>query len=620
MKKQPGSGTRSINDRQTKKILPFNVLYFLFFLLGMGGQGLHASGLDREIVRTWRLVPSNVQEIDTTVEYELALVKTNRGQTFTWDRNGFVLSGSWQQIDDTLRFIVPAKDTTLGIDSIIYSRVSGEPHLILLSDSAGVTILGPDGRMPAEFRVLSFLIDEFAPKKLVLKSLDGGEVFEFEPLKGVVIGQITFEDVWRGLLGMAVLIFVIYLMSSNKKLIDWRLVITGVGIQVLFAFLVLKVAFVKDIFAGISGFFIWVLDFSKFGASFLFGETLVNDPGFGAIFAFQILPTIVFFSALSSILYYLGIMQRIVYVFAWVMSKTMRLSGAESLAAAANIFIGQTEAPLVVKPYLEKMSKSELLCLMVGGMATIAGGVFAAYVGFLGGNDPEQMQFFATHLLTASIMSAPAAIVAAKILYPQDRKNIDRTVMVPRDKIGANFLDAISNGTTDGLKLAINVGAMLLTFTALIYMLNVILMNFGGMVGLNDWIAGITAGRFDGLSLDFILGTAMAPLAWVLGTPWQDVFSVGELLGKKTIINEFIAYQSMEQLIQEGAFRSQKAIIIATYALCGFANFASIGIQIGGIGALAPNQRQQLARFGIRALIGGTVAAFMTAVIAGAIV
>jgi CNT family concentrative nucleoside transporter len=500
-----------------------------------------------------------------------------------------------------------------------YSIEDGVPAIRFFQDSTLVTQWQDDG-FPAQRRTVQYRIDTLGSNFLRLEGIDQPGIYQFYPTEGTSFGRITFEDIWRGVLGMSVLIFLTCLMSANKRLINWRLVLTGLAIQLAFAFLVLKVDFVKTVFSGISSFFIWILDFSKYGATFLFGETLVNDPSFGAIFAFQILPTIVFFSALSSILYYLGIMQRIVYVFAWAMSRTMRLSGAESLAAAANIFIGQTEAPLVVKPYLDKMTKSEMLCLMVGGMATIAGGVFAAYVGFLGGNDPEQMQFFATHLLTASIMSAPAAIVAAKILYPEDQSSVDRKIIIPKEKIGSNFLDAISNGTTDGLKLAINVGAMLLTFTALIYMVNVILGNVGGWMGVNEAIAASTGGRFDELSLDYMLGMALSPLAWILGTPSQDILIVGELLGKKTIVNEFIAYQAMESVKAEGAIHSQKAIIIATYALCGFANFASIGIQIGGIGAIAPKQRKLLARFGIRALIGGTVAAFMTAVIAGAIV
>lgn len=425
----------------------------------------------------------------------------------------------------------------------------------------------------------------------------------------------------RGILGVAVLLLIAYLFSSDRKRINWRLVVTGVALQVIFALGVLKVAWVRTMFRGISEFFVQVLNFSSAGAEFLFGGLVTDIEGFGFIFAFQVLPTIVFFSALSSFLYYLGVLQLIVYVFAWIMSKTMHLSGAESLAAAGNIFLGQTESPLLVKPYLDKMTKSEVMCLMTGGMATIAGGVFAAYIGFLGGIDEELRLQFATHLLSASIMSAPAAIVAAKILVPEGKpEKLDRKVLIPRDKIGSNVLDAISIGTTDGLKLAINVGAMLLVFTAFIYMFNYVFMKVGSVTELNEKIVLITNGAYDGLSLQYILGLFFAPLAWLLGVPSADIMQVGQLLGEKTILNEFFAYSSLGQMKEAGKFTSERSIIIATYALCGFANFASIGIQIGGIGAIAPGQRKNLAALGIKALIGGTIACFMTAAIAGVLV
>ena len=463
---------------------------------------------------------------------------------------------------------------------------------------------------------------DLSPEHWILDSLE--QYAESENLSSDVDikpdTNISLIGIGRALMGLAFLIFVCWAFSSNRRFINWKLVGSGILLQVVLAILIFKVGFIKDIFAYIARGFVSVLEFGKAGSIFLFGPTLVNDPSFGAIFAFQILPTIIFFSALTSIFYYFGILQKIVYGFAWVMSKTMQLSGAESLAAAANIFIGQTEAPLVVKPYLEKMSKSEILCLMTGGMATIAGGVLAAYIGFLGGDDPVGREIFATHLLTASIMSAPAAIVAAKMLFPEvNPESVDRSLEVPREKIGSNLLDAISIGTTDGLKLAINVGAMLLTFIALIYGVNYILGAIGGWTNLNDNILTSTAGRFDSLSLDYIFGLIFSPIAWLLGTPWADSMIVGQLLGKKTIINEFVAYESMHTVMDAGLFSSPKSIIIATYALCGFSNFSSIGIQIGGIGALAPGQRKTLASFGIKALIGGTVACFMTATIAGAL-
>ncbi|WP_405378042.1 NupC/NupG family nucleoside CNT transporter [Nonlabens sp. Asnod3-A02] len=429
----------------------------------------------------------------------------------------------------------------------------------------------------------------------------------------------SFESFYRGLIGMFFILGFCYLLSNNRKKIDWRLVIVGVTLQVVFAISVLKFESVAYIFDGISTGVVKFLAVSEAGAEFVFGNFIDASGNWGYVFAFKVLPTIVFFSAFTSLLYYLGILQKVVYVLAWVMSKTMRLSGAESLAAAANIFIGQTEAPLVVKPYLEKMTKSEMLCLMVGGMATIAGGVLAAFIGFLGGESEAQQILFTKHLLTASIMSAPAAIVIAKMIYPEDQNNkIDRSLKVSKDKIGTNILDAISRGTTDGLKLAVNVGAMLLVFTALIAVVNFGLKDLiGEYSGLNSIIASSSDGRYDGLSMQYILGNLFAPIAWIIGVHSEDIILVGQLLGEKTILNEFIAYGSLKELKEAGKILHPKSIIIATYALCGFANFASIGIQIGGIGVLAPGQRKTLAAFGVKALIGGTCAALLTATIAG---
>jgi len=438
----------------------------------------------------------------------------------------------------------------------------------------------------------------------------------------LVIMYGTPYDILRGLIGIGSLLGITFLFSAHKRHIDWSLVVTGISLQIIFAIGIIKVEIVRLLFDSISKFFVKVLDFSGAGASFLFGNLISDLDTFGYIFAFQVLPTVIFFSALSSLLYYLGILQKIVFGFAWVMSKVMRLSGAESLAAAANIFIGQTEAPLVIKPYLEKMSKSEIMCLMVGGMATIAGGVFAAYVGFLGGTNEADQLMFARHLLSASIMSAPAAIVAAKILYPEvNPERLNRRLDISQESIGNNVLDAISNGTTDGVKLAVNVAAMLLVFIAFMAMFNSILFDLiGHYSGLNDWIASASSGKYEGLKLEYVFGFIFAPLAWLIGVPSVDIVTVGQLLGEKTIINEFVAYGSLGELKAAGKFVEEKSLIIATYALCGFANFSSIGIQIGGIGAIAPNQRQTLAAFGIKALIGGTVACLLTGVIAGMII
>lgn len=425
-------------------------------------------------------------------------------------------------------------------------------------------------------------------------------------------------DISRGVFGILFLLLTCYLLSANRRLIDWRLVGVGLAAQLIFLVAILKVNFINATFEYMARFFQQILKYSEAGARFLFGSIVTELDSFGYIFAFQVLPTIVFFSAFSAILYYFGILQKIIFVFAWVMSKTMRLSGPESLAAAGNIFLGQTEAPLIVKPYLENMTKSELLCLMTGGMATIAGGVFAAYIGFLGGTDPEMQVYFAKHLLAASIISAPAAIVAAKMLYPEtEKKDLSKQLEMSGD-VGNNLLDAISRGTTDGLKLAINVGAMLLVFTALIYMANSILVNtIGEWTGLNERIIAATDGRFEGLTLTYILGLIFAPVAWVLGTPSEDILVIGQLLGQKTVLNEFVAYAELNNLRTAGVPISDKGLIIVTYALCGFSNFASIGIQIGGISSLAPGQRKNLTEFGIKALVGGTIACFLTATLAG---
>ena len=423
----------------------------------------------------------------------------------------------------------------------------------------------------------------------------------------------------RGLLGIATLIGIAFACSRNRKGIDWQLVWKGLLIQLVFAILILKVPFVQSGFEWLSAVFVTILGFTREGSLFLFGDLIENVNSFGFIFAFQVLPTILFFSALTSVLFYYGILQKIVYAFALFMKKTLKLSGSESLAAAGNIFLGQTESPLLIKPYINKMTLSELLCLMSGGMATIAGGVLAAYIGFLGGNDPEAQLFFAKHLLAASVMSAPAAVVAAKILLPETEE-VNEDMSISEEQIGTNALEAISIGTTQGLKLAVNVGAMLLVFIAFISMANYFLQDFiGDFTGLNNWVASMSNGQYEGFTLQFILGYTLAPITWLMGVCTQDIVLVGQLLGEKTILNEFVAYVSLGDLKASGKFFEEKSIIIATYILCGFANFASIGIQIGGIGALAPKRTKDLSKLGILALIAGTLASLFTAVIVGMI-
>ena len=461
-----------------------------------------------------------------------------------------------------------------------------------------------------------YLID-YTEDKLILIENNVNYIFLKTPK--IAESKPILNNVLRGFLGLISLIFLAFLFSRDKKNINWSLVIKGLLIQLILAVLILKVPFIQNIFEWISSIFVIVLQFSKQGALFLFGETLVNSNEFGAIFAFQILPTIIFFSALTSLLFYLGILQKIVYFFAYLMKKTLKLSGAESLSAAGNIFLGQTESPLLVKPYIEKMTMSELLCLMSGGMATIAGGVLAAYIGFLGGSDPEQQLYFAKHLLTASVMSAPAAVVLSKILLPETEE-INEDMSISNEKLGCNSFEAISIGTSQGIRLAINVGAMILVFIAFISMINYFLNDFvGANTDLNSSINKLTNGQYTGLTLEFLLGYILAPITWLMGVCKEDMVLVGQLLGEKTILNEFVAYISLADLKESGKFFEEKSIIISTYILCGFANFLSIGIQIGGIGSLAPSRTGDLSRLGVLALIAGTLASLLTAVIVGTI-
>ena len=440
------------------------------------------------------------------------------------------------------------------------------------------------------------------------------------PVEGIVPNQgFSIQSLWRGALGMAVLIFIAWLFSSNRRAINWRTVGIGLSIQLLIAVGVLQVPFIKAAFEAVGQVFVSILDFTRAGSQFLF-EGLVSDmDSFGYIFAFQVLPTIVFFSALTSVLFYLGIIQKVVKAMAWLLTKTLGISGAESLSVAGNIFLGQTESPLLIKAYLEKMNRSEILLVMIGGMATVAGAVLAAYIGFLGGDDPVMRLTFAKHLLAASVMAAPGAIVVSKMLYPQTEA-VNTDVRVSADKIGANFLDAIANGTTEGLKLAVNVGAMLLVFIAFIAMINGILGWIGDWTSLNEWIAANSV--YESFSLEAILGVVFAPLMWLIGVQSEDIMLMGQLLGIKLAASEFVGYiqlAELKDLTNVSHFTYNKSVIMATYMLCGFANFASIGIQIGGIGSLAPGQRKTLSEFGMKAVLGGTLASLLGATIAGMI-
>lgn len=419
----------------------------------------------------------------------------------------------------------------------------------------------------------------------------------------------------RGLLGMVVLLILGYIFSHNRRNIPWGTVFTGIAFQVILAVGVLYVPFIRSGFEFAGHVFVKILEFTKAGSEFLLGG-LMNTNTYGYIFLFQVLPTIIFFSALTSLLFYWGIIQRLVWALAWVFTRFLKISGAEALSVAGNIFLGQTESPLMIKAYLPRMGNSEILLVMTGGMATLAGGVLAAYIAMLGGDDPVMRIEFAKHLLTASVMAAPAAIVFSKMIVPPDTE-INREIEVSRDKIGSNVLDSITNGTSEGVKLAVNVAAMLLTFIAFIAMFNFIAGKIGQWTSLNDLIATATQGRYEALSLQFILGYTFAPLMWLIGITSEDIVLVGRLLGEKLILTEFIGYISLAGLKTAGAFASHKSVIMATYLLCGFANVASIGIQIGGIGSLAPNKRVLLSKYGVPALIAGTLTSLMSATIIG---
>jgi CNT family concentrative nucleoside transporter len=430
---------------------------------------------------------------------------------------------------------------------------------------------------------------------------------------------LGMQSVLRGLLGLFVLLAMAIAFSTDRKNIAWKTVGIGLLIQLTLAIGILRIGWIQSIFEAMGELFVSILDFTNAGSIFLFGD-LMNVDSYGFIFVFQILPTIVFFAALTSLLFYLGVIQVVVKFLALGVTKVLKISGAESLSVIGNIFLGQTEAPLMIKAYLERMNKSEILLVMIGGMATVAGGVLAAYIGFLGGNDPVMRLEFAKHLLAASVMAAPGAIVIAKILYPQT-ESINNEVSVSIDNIGSNALDAISNGTVEGIKLATTIGGMLLVFVALIAMCNGILGWVGDWTTLNDWVAANTI--YDGFSLEAILGFLFAPLMWIMGVPTADIMPMGQLLGIKLAASEFVGYIQLAELkdpVNMVHLQYQKSIIMATYMLCGFANFASIGIQIGGIGSLAPGQRKVLSQFGVRALIGGTLASLISAVIAGAII
>lgn len=429
----------------------------------------------------------------------------------------------------------------------------------------------------------------------------------------------TVEGLFRGLIGVLTIIFLAYFMSSNKSKIAWKTILLALFSQLIIGVLILKVKFFQIIFEKAGGLFVKLIDFTREGTIFVFGDLLTPKTN-SYIWAFEILPTVIFFSSITSLLFYFGIIQKVVGFFAKIYTKFLNISGSESLSVIGNIFLGQTEAPLLIKAYLPKMNKSEILLVMVGGMATVAGGVLAAYIAFLGGDDPVKKIEFAKHLLTASVMAAPGAILISKILYPQVEK-INSDVNISDYNAGSNILDAISNGTIEGIKLAVNIGAMVLVFIAFVAMFNYVLFQFGDFTGINSIIDANTI--YENLSLEALMGIIFSPIMWLIGVASADIMPMGQLLGIKLSINEFIAYMQLAELenpISSVKLTYEKSVIMATYMLCGFANFSSIGIQIGGIGSLAPNQRKNLANFGIKALIGGALASLLSAAIAGMLI
>jgi len=429
---------------------------------------------------------------------------------------------------------------------------------------------------------------------------------------------LTIGILFRTISGILLLLFLSWLLSSGKKQIRWKLVISGLVLQFLIALAVLYLPPVQWVFEIVGKIFIKIIDFSAEGSRFVFGN-LSDQSKFGVIFAFQVLPTIIFFAALMSLLFHLGIIQRIVRFLGWLLSRSMQISGEEGLAVAGNIFLGQNEAPLLIRTYLDNLNKAALFLVMTSGMATIAGGVMAAYIGFLGGSDPVMRLFFAKHLLAASVMAAPGAVVIARIMVPAPPRATEPT-KVSSVWEANNPLDAIAKGTMDGLRLAASVAAMLIVFVAFIALINFILLKTGQWSGLNKLIAASSEGLYENLSLQYLLGKIFQPIMWLLGINPHDASLAGSLLGQKIIMTEFIGYLDLMRLKEAGAFLEQKTIVMATYFLCGFANFASVGIQIGGIGTIAPSQRIPLSRFGMKAMIAGTITSLLSAAMIGLII
>ncbi len=597
---------------------PVHLLLLAFILFS--ACSTDAEQPEAVITQNWELKTITDKETGEALEVDedefLSILNTDENIfNLSFPALNISFSGSWTFENDTLILVPDLDDLILEIDSIVYEASKGEPFVTLFNQNEPIAQITGD-MLKGKERPMFFVVEELSENELILADNKYIYYLEYHPVETTVFA-FGITNIIRGLFGMLVLIAIAWIFSARRKAVSWKVVGIGLSIQVLIAFGILQVPAIQYFFEIVGKIFVGILDFTKAGTEFLF-EGFLDTETYGFIFAFQVLPTIIFFSALTSLLFYLGIIQKIVYGLAWLMTKAMKLSGAESLSVAGNIFLGQTESPLMIKAYLPDMTKSEILLVMTGGMATLAGGVLAAYISFLGGDDPVQRLIFAKHLLAASIMAAPGAVVITKILYPQTEE-IDETMEISKDRIGSNVLDAISNGTGEGLRLAANVAAMLLVFIAFIAMFNFIVGWVGDWTNLNPRIAEITNGQYQQLSLQFILGYTFAPIMWLIGVSLPDITLVGRLLGEKIIMTEFIGYVSLAELKEMDAFADPKSIIMATYMLCGFANFASIGIQIGGIGSLAPTRRVLLSQFGMRALLGGTLAGLMSATIVGMI-
>jgi CNT family concentrative nucleoside transporter len=600
------------------KLLKFTALSFFILFLA----SCHKKDASNTIPPTLTVIGNWTLEHDSRYHYDssefyLNFTKNTFENVTPYSED--TIRGEYSYSNNVVSFLVVPKNAKIVVDTIYNILDEGQHSITLHAESGQEIAKYKDGVIkptPVEQRMI---VQVLTDSTLTLVSENGKYYSHFSKKRVSQAPFSTIEAILRGLLGILVLVAIAFLFSSNRKAINWKTVGLGLLAQLILAIGILKVPFVKAGFEFVGGLFVLVLDFTRSGSEFLLGG-MMSVESYGFIFLFQVLPTIIFFSALTSVLFYLGIIQKVVKGLALVLTKLLHISGAESLSVAGNIFLGQTEAPLMIKAYLEKMNKSEILLVMIGGMATVAGGVLAAYIGFLGGDDPVLRLEFAKHLLAASVMAAPGAIVVSKILYPQT-ESINTEVEVTKDKIGANILDAIATGTTQGLKLAANVAAMLLVFIAFIAMINYFFGWVGGWSGLNDIIANNTP--YAKFSLETVLGIVFAPLMWLIGVAKEDMMLMGQLLGIKLAASEFVGYIQLAELKNMANnihFTYEKSVIMATYMLCGFANFASIGIQIGGIGSLAPNQRKTLSEFGLKAVIGGSLASLLSATIAGMII